>query len=50
MFAFSWFEITHKTRNHQGENSSVFIHKMYNENIIKRKIAKLQIRNKESTG
>ena len=36
LFALSWLEIKHKTRHCQGENSSILIHEIYKEKIIKR--------------
>ena len=42
-----WIEIKHKARHYQGENSSNFIHKMYQEKIIKKKIVNLQMREKQ---
>ena len=42
LFALSWIEVKHKTKHCQGEHSSVFIHKMYMEEFIKRKIVNLR--------
>ena len=33
-----WLEIKHKTRHCQGQNSSIFVIKMYKEKFIKSKI------------
>ena len=41
LLAPSWLEDKHKTRHCQGENSTIFIHKMYKEKVIKRKIMNL---------
>ena len=38
LFALSWLEIKHKTRHCHGESSCIFIHKVYKEKGIKRKI------------
>ena len=38
MFALSSIDIKYKTRHCQGENSSIFILKIYKEKFIKKKI------------
>ena len=43
-----WLETEHKTRHCQGENSSIFVVKMYKEKCIK--IVNLQTRKNELTG
>ena len=43
LFALSCLETKHKTKHYQGENSSILIHKMYKEKVIKRKILNLQM-------
>ena len=50
LFALSWFEIKHKTRHYQGQNSFIFTYKMCNEKIIKRKIVNLQMRKNKLAG
>ena len=47
MFVFTLSEIKHKTRYCQRENQSNFIHKMYKEIIVKRKIVNLKMRKNE---
>ena len=44
LFALSWIEIKHKNKHWEGENSSIFIHKMFKETFIKRDIVNLQMR------
>ena len=48
LFAVSNLKIKLKTRHCQKENSAIFIHKMYKEKIVKKKIVNLQMRT-EST-
>ena len=48
LVALFWLETKHKTRHCQGENSSIFVLKMYKEKCIK--IVNLQTRKNELTG
>ena len=44
LFTLSWIEIKYKTKHCQGEKTSILIHKMFKEEVIKRKIVNLQMR------
>ena len=44
LFTLSSIEIKYKTKHCQGEKTSILIHKMFKEEVIKRKMVNLQMR------